>query len=150
MICIVVDCKIKAYARSYCHKHLKRWQRHGDPNIVLHTHRFKVGPDPKRYDLAHANTTHGMKNTPTYTSWCAMKQRCTNSKRPSYNYYGGRGITYCERWKDFNNFLADMGVRPEGTSLDRIDSNGNYEPDNCRWATYKVQARNSGRHKVVT
>ncbi len=79
---------------------------------------------------------------PTYGSWRAMRRRCNDPKNIGYRNYGGRGITVCERWQKFENFLADMGKRPEGTSLDRIDSNGNYEPGNCRWADAKTQAQN--------
>ncbi len=77
-----------------------------------------------------------------YGSWCAMKQRCFNVKNHAYQYYGGRGITVCDRWMSYSNFAADMGERPHGHSLDRIDNDGNYDPSNCRWATVSEQAAN--------
>lgn len=78
----------------------------------------------------------------TYKSWEAMHDRCRNPKNLRWEYYGARGISVCARWHKFENFRADMGDRPEGTSLDRIDGNGNYEPGNCRWATIKEQRAN--------
>jgi hypothetical protein len=83
-----------------------------------------------------------------YSTWCSMIQRCTNPKRQSWHLYGGRGINVCERWRKFQNFAQDMGPRPHGTSIDRINPNGNYEPDNCRWATPKEQAETK-RRKII-
>lgn len=80
--------------------------------------------------------------SPTYKSWHMMKQRCNNSNYDRYDYYGGRGISYQESWEDFKVFLDEMGVRPDNTTLDRIDVNGNYTKDNCRWATTSEQAYN--------
>ena len=93
------------------------------------------------------NTTHGHivggKMSPTYGTWVSMKSRCYNPGYARYERYGGRGITVCKRWlRSFENFLADMGVRPPGTSIDRINPNGNYTPSYCRWATPKEQANN--------
>ncbi len=85
------------------------------------------------------------KFSPEYHSWAAMWQRCTNPDRESYKHYGGKGVSVCKRWRAFENFLADMGARPAGASLDRIDLAGNYEPGNCRWADATTQARNASQ-----
>jgi hypothetical protein len=84
----------------------------------------------------------------TWKSWAQMKQRCQNPKAPDYARYGGRGIRVCERWQKFANFLVDMGSRPEGMTLDRKDTNGNYEPGNCRWATPAEQQQNMRSTKL--
>lgn len=96
------------------------------------------------------NKTHGMTDTPTFRSWTAMRVRCRNPKAPNYYKYGGVGIDFCQRWDSFENFLADMGERPLGTSLDRFpDPAGNYGPDNCRWATPVQQRHNRAHRKTV-
>lgn len=97
---------------------------------------FKKGNNTKH--------NHAKKNreSRTYKSWRCMKYRCNNPHYHQHNLYGGRGIKVCDRWLDFNNFLKDMGERPKNKTLDRIDNDGNYEPDNCRWATPKQQVYN--------
>lgn len=109
-----------------------------------------------REAIASVNRKHGQANkTRTYKSWKEMRRRCLNPKADQYKWYGGRGIAISVRWDSYDNFLADMGERPVGTSLDRINSDGNYEPGNCRWATPKQQAETNrgifrkGHHRTV-
>jgi hypothetical protein len=101
-----------------------------------------LAKERRRKNAATANLTHGASRSREYSTWSGMWQRCRNPKSVAFAKYGGRGISVCDRWRLFENFLADMGRRPAGTSLDRIDVNGNYEPGNCRWATPEEQNKN--------
>lgn len=97
--------------------------------------------------MSRAYTYHGHTRgdgwrSPTFRSWKSMIERCTYETHPGWPRYGGRGITVCDRWRSFAFFLADMGDRPDGMTLDRIDSSGNYKPGNCRWAGSRVQNDN--------
>lgn len=99
------------------------------------------------YGYKHGHNPGSGRPSPTYRSWDAMRQRCLNPRDPYYSHYGGRGITACDRWRSFENFLADMGERPHNRTLDRIDNDGSYEPTNCRWATPRQQRANQ-RHST--
>lgn len=104
----------------------------------------KHGPltDEHKARLRKASTTHGLHKTRAYRSWQAMIRRCTDPKHVYWKNYGGRGVKVCDRWLSIVNFFEDMGERPLGLTLDRIDSDGNYEPGNCRWATRHEQRVN--------
>ena len=91
--------------------------------------------------------THGMSKTPTYSAWCHMKARCLDEGSTDFPRWGGRGITVCQRWQDsFEAFYEDMGEKPKGKSIDRLDNSRGYEPGNCAWVTPKEQARNTRRN----
>lgn len=105
----------------------------------------------QRERAGNANRRHGWTQTKEYRAWCSMKRRCDNPNVERYPHYGGRGITVCDRWRDsFEAFLQDLGKCPLGMSLDRIDVNGNYTPENCRWATDSQQARNKRPRKKAS
>lgn len=96
-------------------------------------------------------TTHGQRKSREYAAWGNMKERCLNPANDKYKYYGGRGITVCERWSKFENFLADMGPNPGPKySLERRETNANYSPDNCYWASPITQANNKRNNRLIT
>lgn len=105
----------------------------------------------RRERAADSHRTHGRSDTAEFRAWAGMLGRCTNTSNSRYSYYGSRGIKVCPRWMIFENFFADMGLRPSPKhSLDRINNSGNYEPGNCRWATRSQQNRNQRRIKLIS
>jgi hypothetical protein len=99
----------------------------------------------------HGQSKINGKPSPTYLSWVSMRQRCYNKNHCAYKNYGGRGIMVCDEWNNnFGNFFSDMGERPEGKSLDRIDNDGNYNKENCKWSTQKEQSNNTRSNTYVT
>lgn len=130
-LCKVIDCNMRTLANGMCSKHYQRWKRTGTTNTKLEM--------------------HGMTNTREYEAWGEMIRRCTKPTHRFYNHYGGRGIKVCDRWKNsFSAFYEDMGPRPVGMSLDRIDNDGNYEPGNVEWRTAKQQNNNTSRNRFIT
>lgn len=103
-----------------------------------------------RQRFIQMNTSHGWSGTATHESWKAMKQRCLNKRNPNYADYGGRGVLVCESWMRFEHFLADMGPRPEGTSIERKNNSLGYNKHNCKWATPTEQANNKRTTTIVT
>lgn len=125
-VCVVEDCDGKYRAKGYCRKHYLKHNRYGDALRKIHDKEL-----------------HGGYKTVEYKTWIAIKARCYRPTNPNYRRYGGRGIVMSDDWRNnFSSFLRDMGKRPEGTSIDRINNNGNYEAGNCRWATPRQQAWN--------
>lgn len=100
--------------------------------------------------LRNWSTTHGQSRSVEYYTWQCMKTRCYNEKHSKYRHYGGRGITICDDWRnDFERFYADMGPRPAGHSIDRINNDGNYEPSNCRWVPRAAQNANTRQNRLI-
>lgn len=104
----------------------------------------------KTQELVGRLTIHGKTKVPGFKSWCAMIDRCTNPRNASYKHYGGKGITVAPEWVLFEQFFVDMGERPKGTSLDRLDSTKGYCKDNCRWATAQEQAMGKSNGVSIT
>lgn len=120
--CTVKGCEQKHQARGFCHTHYMKKYRGGDLDL---------------------RKNHGMHNTSTYHSWQCMKDRCYRKANIAYSYYGEKGISVCDRWKDsFINFLEDMGEAPKGFTIDRVDGSKGYNLSNCRWATKSEQSYN--------
>lgn len=136
-ICTVDNCDeyIANKITGYCNRHYIRYRRTGDATNVR-----------RRYD-------EHRKSNPLYDIYMSMKQRCYDEKTKSYKHYGGRGISVCDEWlgvDGFTKFLDDMGERPKGYTLDRINVEGDYTPENCRWASYNIQAINRRMRKTNT
>lgn len=134
-MCSVNNCNNIANRKGMCSLHYRR-QLRGVP----------LGPSTRLRQSVY----HGLSSHPAYHNWEQMIQRCNNPKKDNYHLYGGRGIKVCERWRNFANFIADMGEKPTTKhSIDRIDNDGNYEPSNCKWSTAKEQAQNRRPNSAI-
>ncbi len=176
-ICCMSGCEFQMSAKGLCRTHYTRLRRHGNPSVRhqqgayprvekscsasgcqrkhaglgycdMHYQRLKThgSPDP------HLRGNEGNLSHEEYKVWVGMIQRCVNPASPAYSNYGARGITVCDRWRKFRNFLADMGCRPSSGkyTVERVNNDGNYEPTNCRWATYTEQGRNKRSNRILT
>ncbi len=106
--------------------------------------------DVQRQRMLERNTSHGLSKTKTYKIWSGIQTRCLNPNSSGYPKYGAKGVTICERWNDYENFLADMGECPDGMSIDRINNDLGYSPENCRWVDMKTQQNNRTNNNVIT
>lgn len=135
--CSCPECNYDAFCKGFCKAHYEQIRQHGKIRGAVIPHITARGGITKS-------------NPDEYRAWNLMKRRCYNKNDDSYSLYGGRGIKVCERWKEsFANFLEDMGKKPKGFSLDRIDADKDYSPENCRWADWWTQQRNRRNNRVV-
>lgn len=138
--CTIDDCPYPRQYKLYCSGHHKRNKKWGNPLIAPRLNARAI-PNIPNYRI------------PGYSSWKSMKLRCLDPTQPEYKFYGGRGVTICDRWRGvggFRNFMQDMGPKPTPKhTLDRKDPNGNYEPSNCEWATKRQQTVNKRKRKYV-
>lgn len=124
--------------------------RRGDKTSCGCKKKQKRKPRPDLAKLNKQRATHAMSGNYTYSSWQAMKSRCYDKNDKDYPRWGGRGITVCDEWKNsFVQFYKDMGERPSGHTIDRINNEGNYEPENCRWAIAKTQSNNTRKNYFI-
>lgn len=148
-----------------------RWKTNGESKII-NTHRYilcKCECGESRYVMLNMlksgrskscgcfqkeimskiKKIHGLEGTPTYKSWRGLKYRCLNRNAQQFSRYGGRGIKVCDRWLDFKNFVEDMGIKPDGKTIGRIDNDGDYTPSNCRWETAEQQSNNKSCNRII-
>ena len=141
--CSIRSCRAPLVAHGLCRKHYLRKWRHGSPSTV------KLPKDYVPRGAKSPQYRHGRWQHPLYKTWRNMISRCENPEDSAYHNYGGRGITVCERWHDIKNFIADMGERPMGMTLERADNAKGYEPSNCRWDNRETQSRNRRYTKLT-
>ncbi len=141
-VCSIDNCQGNVLANGWCRKHYLRWYRHGNTDKIDRKITAPRGSELPQFK-------HGLGTHPLYCVWHSMMARCYKTKNHKFPNYGGRGIRVCDRWHDVSNFINDMSPRPKGTSIDRINNDGNYEPSNCRWANSITQARNRPQCKIT-